>query len=37
MAIYDNRISGMDVHRAFTVSQKQIREEYPSPYYWRDL
>lgn len=31
---YDNWLSGMEVHRAFTTSQKQIREEYLSPYYW---
>lgn len=31
---YDNWLNGMEVHRAFTESQKQIREEYPSPYYW---
>ena len=31
---YDNWINGMEVHHAFAESQKQIREEYPSPYYW---
>lgn len=31
---YNNWLSGMEVHRAFTTSQKQIREEYLSPYYW---
>lgn len=31
---YDNWLSGMEVHRAFAESQKQIRKEYPSPYYW---
>ncbi len=31
---YDNWLSGMEVHHAFAESQKQIREEYPSPYYW---
>lgn len=31
---YDNWLSGMEAHRAFTESQKQIREEYPSPYFW---
>lgn len=31
---YDNWMNGMEVHHAFAESQKQIREEYPSPYYW---
>ncbi|HFC00945.1 MAG TPA: CHAT domain-containing protein, partial [Phaeodactylibacter sp.] len=31
---YINRLSGMDVHRAFYAAQKDIRKLYTSPYYW---
>jgi CHAT domain-containing protein len=31
---YKNWSSGMDVHKAFSEAQKDIKKEFPSPYYW---